>query len=116
MPTAEFSKMYLDPLGPGMAWRVASDSRTGKYHIVFASESGAGVQCSCEGWQFRGNCKHVQSIPLCKAVAEASTIDGALSVTYYNDPCGLPEGHRGDHSWERRRRGTPDDPFKGLTG
>ena len=51
---------YLDE---AVAFRVESESRPGTYHYVFKLRHG-GVLCTCEGWQFRGYCKHVQVVPL----------------------------------------------------
>jgi uncharacterized protein YegP (UPF0339 family) len=50
-------------LGEAVVWRIASESREGVYHIVCKLRNG-GVICSCEGWQYRGYCKHVAIVPM----------------------------------------------------
>jgi len=42
----------------GRVWTVKG-SRGDEYRVT---ESGGDFQCSCQGWKFRGACKHVESI------------------------------------------------------
>jgi hypothetical protein len=50
-------------LGEGIVFRWESESRPGTFHFTFKLRHG-GVVCTCEGWQFRGYCKHVMNVPL----------------------------------------------------
>jgi hypothetical protein len=42
----------------GRSWTVKG-SKGDEYRVT---ESGGDFQCSCQGWKFRGACKHVESI------------------------------------------------------
>ena len=50
-------------VGEAIVFRSESESRPGLAHFT-AKLRGGGVICSCEGYQFRGTCKHATSIPL----------------------------------------------------
>jgi hypothetical protein len=49
-------------LGTCQAWTFPSSSRDNLIHVVLKGDFG--VRCTCEGWQYTGNCKHVNSIKL----------------------------------------------------
>jgi len=55
---------YVKVDGPVRAvYKFPSQSREGLYHYVFVFGDGRGVQCSCEGWQYHRNCRHIHEVP-----------------------------------------------------
>ena len=46
--------------GFGHVWMYESESRPGLWHVVMKGDFG--VRCTCEGWQYTGNCKHVNQL------------------------------------------------------
>jgi hypothetical protein len=54
----DFSKR-VDP--DAKVYEFPSESRSDVIHTVVVSRQGA--RCTCEGWQYRQMCKHVQQVP-----------------------------------------------------
>lgn len=54
----DFSDQRL--LGEAIVFRSPSTSRVGMFHYTFKLRYG-GFLCTCESWQYRGHCKHVQA-------------------------------------------------------
>ena len=50
-------------LGEAIVYAFESETREGLFHYTMKLRHG-GVVCTCEGWGFRGWCKHVTAIPL----------------------------------------------------
>lgn len=46
-----------------IVFRSESESRPGLFHMTFKLRNG-GIVCTCEGWSFRGSCKHAMNVPL----------------------------------------------------
>jgi hypothetical protein len=49
-------------LGEAAVCIVESDSRPGRFHYVMKLREG-GVICTCEAFQFFGQCKHCERVP-----------------------------------------------------
>jgi hypothetical protein len=54
----QFKTEVKEPEPEGRVWTVKG-SKGDEYRVT---ESGGDFQCSCQGWKFRGACKHVESI------------------------------------------------------
>jgi hypothetical protein len=54
----QFETKVKEPEPEGRSWTVKG-SKGDEYRIT---ESGGNFNCSCQGWKFRGACKHVESI------------------------------------------------------
>jgi hypothetical protein len=56
-----FEKLSLD--GIDRMYRCPSASRPGLWHFVIVYNDGRGVQCTCEGFMYNGNCWHSKEVP-----------------------------------------------------
>ena len=54
----QFATGLKEPEPEGRSWTVKG-SKGDEYKVT---ESGGNFNCSCQGWKFRGACKHVESI------------------------------------------------------
>jgi hypothetical protein len=54
----QFKTKLKEPEPLGRSWTVKG-SKGDEYKVT---ESGGNFDCSCQGWKFRGACKHVESI------------------------------------------------------
>jgi hypothetical protein len=59
MPKVDFSRPEL--IGVGKVYKFLSESRDDLVHYVV--DGPGGVICTCEGWQYRQHCKHVDRVP-----------------------------------------------------
>lgn len=59
MPQAVFDAPVK--LGEGTVWITESKSRRGMYHTTLHTTEGK-WHCTCEGWRYRYNCKHVNQL------------------------------------------------------
>jgi hypothetical protein len=54
----QFKTKLKEPEPEGRYW-IVKGSKGDEYKVT---ESGGNFDCSCQGWKFRGACKHVESI------------------------------------------------------
>ncbi len=50
-----------EPAGVGQVWKTPSKSRPGMFNVTILFDHGD-VFCTCEGFKFRGACKHTERI------------------------------------------------------
>lgn len=60
-PTGE-TKGETVCVGSGTLWRTPSGSRQGKFHFTLVKDDGSYPMCTCEGYSYRGRCKHTESL------------------------------------------------------
>ena len=51
-------------IGTAKVYRYPSASREGRHHYVMVFDNSNGVQCTCEGWQYTGSCRHILDVPV----------------------------------------------------
>lgn len=76
-------------------FRTPSGSRQGKFHFTVYSDTG-GAMCTCEGFQYRGKCKHIETANRIMAALDAisppaTNVDPVGSVGDKDPFDGLPE-------------------------
>src|SRR5438046_1159269 len=87
----------LEPLGEAEVYRVPSKSRSDISHLVLVFPSHRGVICSCEGFQYSGNCWHSKQAPRAGAIRTGKGISLCTRCNrlWPDDPKhpGYPEMH-----------------------
>lgn len=49
-------------VGEGTLWRTPSGGRAGLFHFTIVKDDGSYPMCTCEGYTYRGKCKHTEAL------------------------------------------------------
>lgn len=49
-------------LGEGTLWKTPSKGRANLFHYTIVKGDGSYPTCTCEGYNYRGRCKHTESL------------------------------------------------------